>query len=51
MTEQHKPVAYGFDIETASADRLYGETHDGVPYVRLCGAIGPDGKTTLLKDA
>jgi DNA polymerase-1 len=50
MTE-HKPVAYGFDIETASADRLYGETHDGVPYVRLCGAIGPDGKTTLLKDA
>lgn len=51
MTEQREPVAFGFDIETASADRLYGETHDGGPFVRLCGAISPDGKTTLLKDA
>lgn len=50
MTEQ-KPVAYGFDLEGASADRLYGETIDGGPFVRLCGAISPDGKTTLLKDA
>lgn len=42
MTEQHKPVALGFDIETASADRLYGETHDGGPFVRLVGAQDGD---------
>jgi DNA polymerase-1 len=38
MTE-HKPIALGFDIETASADRLYGETHDGGPFVRLMGTV------------
>lgn len=42
MTE-HKPVALGFDIETASADRLYGETIDGGPFVRLIGAQGDGG--------
>jgi DNA polymerase-1 len=46
MTEQGKPVALGFDIETASADRLYGETHDGGPYVRLVGAQGDGGPVT-----
>lgn len=39
MTE-HKPVAIGFDIEGASANRLYGETHDGGPFVRLVGTQG-----------
>lgn len=42
MTD-HRPVeivALGFDIEGASADRLYTETHDGGPYVRLMGIIG-----------
>lgn len=43
MTEQQRPVVLGFDIETASADRLYGETHDGGPYVRLIGAQGDGG--------
>lgn len=42
MTE-HKPVALGFDLEGASADRLYGETHDGGPFVRLLGAQGDGG--------
>jgi DNA polymerase-1 len=50
MTE-HKPVALGFDIETASADRLYGETHDGGPFVRLSGAIEEHGQTGMSGDA
>lgn len=49
MTE-HKPVAIGFDIETASADRLYGETHDGGPFVRLVGGVWDDG-SRLISDA
>lgn len=50
MTE-HKPVALGFDIETASADRLYGETHDGGPYVRLVGAVWEEGSRLISDDA
>lgn len=46
MTE-HRPVALGFDIETASADRLYGETHDGGPFVRLVGTVQENGETLL----
>lgn len=42
MTEQRKLVALGFDLEGASADRLYGETHDGGPFVRLVGARDAD---------
>lgn len=49
MTEQ-RPVALGFDIETASADRLYGETHDGGPFVRLGGAIEKHGATGVSGD-
>lgn len=49
MTEQSKPVAIGFDLETASADKLYTGGHEG-PFIRLCGAQG-DGAPVIETDA
>ena len=40
------PVAIGFDLETADADKLFLGGHEG-PFVRLCGVITEDCEAVI----
>lgn len=40
------PVAIGFDLETAEAEKLFTGGHEG-PFVRLMGAVHPDGNLQI----
>jgi putative DNA primase/helicase len=42
------PVALGFDLETADADKLFTGGHEG-EFVRLTGAIGEDGGSVISR--
>jgi len=44
--ELAEPVAIGFDLETADADKLFTGGHEG-PFVRLCGVITEDGEAVI----